>query len=111
MGLALVGVQTGLEVEAVTADVADERLVPLLLAALMVFLHVGGEVQDGGQHDPAHLALQARRRLGVGLYRGLRLSLNIFREVDYSEILFILQLVLDDNFLVVQHYLGIRGQL
>ena len=44
MGLALVGVQTGLEVEAVTADVADERLVPLLLAALMVFLHVGGEV-------------------------------------------------------------------
>ena len=111
VGFALVRVQTGLEVEAVTADVTDVRLVSLLLAALVVFLHVVGEVEDGGQHGIAHLTLQVHRSLGVVLGRGPRLFLDIFRKVDNSEILLILQLVLDDNFFIVQDQLGVGGQL
>ena len=90
-----VRVQTGLEVEAGAADVTDVRFVSLLMTSLVVLLHVGGEVQDGGQHGIAHLALQVHGSLGVVLGRGPRsLSLNIFRKVNNGKVLLVLQLVL-----------------
>ena len=79
MGFALMRVEAGLEVEAVTADVTDVGFVSLLFAALVVFLHVGREVEDGGQHGIAHLALEVHGSLGVVLRRGLNsLFLDVF---------------------------------
>ena len=49
--LALVRVAAGEEVEALTADLARERLVPLLLAVLVLAAHVVRERQDGGQDN------------------------------------------------------------
>ena len=46
MSFALVRVETRLEVKALVTDVADEGLVPLLLAVLVVLLHVGRKGQD-----------------------------------------------------------------
>ena len=49
--LALVRVAAGEEVEALTADLARERLVPLLLAVRVLAAHVVRERQDGGQDN------------------------------------------------------------
>ena len=53
------------------ADVTRVRFVLLLLAVFVVPPHVGGEGEDGGHHDPAHLALQAHGWLGFRLFGGL----------------------------------------
>ena len=53
--LALVRVSTGEEVESLAADVAAERLVPLLLARLVLATHVVGEGKNGRENNRAHL--------------------------------------------------------
>ncbi len=63
MSLALVRIETGLEVESLLADVTLERLVKLRLTAPMRLPHVGREVEDGAQHEAAQLAFKADRSL------------------------------------------------
>ena len=53
--LALVRVPAGEEVESLAADVAGERLVPLLLAVLVVSSHVVGEGKYGRENNRTDL--------------------------------------------------------
>ena len=53
--LALVRVPAGEEVESLAADVAGERLVPLLLAVLVLPSHVVGEGKYGRENNRADL--------------------------------------------------------
>lgn len=63
MSLALMRIETRLEIESLLADVTLERLVALRLTALVRLSHVSGEVEDRGQHLAAQLTLEADRSL------------------------------------------------
>ena len=52
-------IETRAEIESLLADVTLKWLVALQLTALVRFPHVGGEVEDGGQHEATQLALEA----------------------------------------------------
>ena len=107
VSLAFVGVETGLEIESLLANITFKRLVLLLLTVLVWLPHVSCEVQDGGQHQPTKLTLKVNwsfwlrcidgiaRSLGLGILWSFwtHFSFDAFREINKFNIVFIFKLI------------------